>query len=126
MINVTDDPYIPNWRANVSHYGTNETLRPGDENTTVCTTCHKIQGAGGGEYCTAGLTDTDRAKWGNARTVTMGNCDVELCWTCHVTWNEDLKAVSEGGPVNPYPPSSTFHGSDIDNFMWNCQRCHPE
>jgi hypothetical protein len=121
MINVTGDPYIPNWRANVSHYATNETLRPGDENTTVCTTCHKTD-----TQCAAyGLTADQRAKWGNAPTVTMGNCypwdSKQGCWICHISSNENLQP---GDPVNP--PSSTFHGSDIDNFMWNCQRCHPE
>jgi hypothetical protein len=111
----SNDTDLVNATSNVSHYGTNASLKISDGNTTKCIYCHKNQAQGGYvDHATEG------PKWGlqSGAAVVMGDND-EDCWECHLATNVNL---NPGDTVNP---PTDFHKADITTFMWNCQRCHP-
>jgi predicted CxxxxCH...CXXCH cytochrome family protein len=119
MITNTGDT-ATNWTALVSHYGTNQSLKPGGTyNTTKCINCHKKTLAEDPvDGCAEASSATERAKWGNPPIVTMGQCDETLCWTCHMSANENKK------PGESIETPDNFHSATIVDMMWNCQRCH--
>jgi nitrate/TMAO reductase-like tetraheme cytochrome c subunit len=106
----SNDTDLTSAMSNVSHYGTNTTLKPGGFNTTKCTTCHK----------SAEMTPSQRAAYGlDPDSIVVMGTDEQDCWICHLGINFCL---TKGTPPNP--PEEDFHEASLDNFMWNCDYCH--
>jgi hypothetical protein len=102
------DSYIPNAKANVSHYGTKDDLKVGSGLTSTkdCIGCHKESAAESAEWFAIYLPAVGYSL--------MGTSNASTCWDCHVD-----------PPRTSNIPTRSFHESGIlAQTGWVCTDCH--